>query len=39
MIVDEAHRLGKRVTAHARSGQAIIDCIDAGLDWISTATT
>ena len=34
IIVDEAHRLGKRVTAHARSGQAIVDCIDAGVDWL-----
>ena len=34
VIVDEAHRLGKRVTAHARSGQAIVDCIDAGVDWL-----
>jgi imidazolonepropionase-like amidohydrolase len=34
VMVDEAHRLGKRVTAHARSGVAVSDCIDAGLDWI-----
>jgi imidazolonepropionase-like amidohydrolase len=34
VIVDEAHRLGKRVTAHARNGQAIVDCIDAGVDWL-----
>jgi imidazolonepropionase-like amidohydrolase len=34
IIVDEAHRLGKRVTAHARSGTAIVDCIDAGVDWL-----
>jgi imidazolonepropionase-like amidohydrolase len=34
LIADEAHRLGKRVTAHARSGVAVVDCIDAGLDWI-----
>jgi len=34
VIVDEAHRLGKRVTAHARSGTAIVDCIDAGVDWL-----
>ena len=34
VIVDEAHRLGKRVTAHARSGTAIVDCLDAGVDWL-----
>lgn len=34
IIVDEAHRLGKRVTAHAKSGQAIVDCVDAGVDWL-----
>ena len=39
VIADEAHRLGKRVTAHARSGAAVVDCIDAGVDWLSTATT
>ena len=37
VIVDEAHRLGRRVTAHARSGQSVIDCIDAGIDWIMHA--
>ena len=34
VMVDEAHRLGKRVTAHARSGVAVMDCLDAGVDWI-----
>jgi imidazolonepropionase-like amidohydrolase len=34
VIISEAHRLGKRVTAHARSGVAVADCIDAGIDWI-----
>jgi imidazolonepropionase-like amidohydrolase len=34
VMVDEAHRLGRRVTAHARSGVAVSDCIDAGMDWI-----
>ncbi|MBI2772432.1 MAG: amidohydrolase family protein [Burkholderiales bacterium] len=37
VIVDEAHRLGKRVTAHARSGQSVMDCIEAGIDWIMHA--
>jgi imidazolonepropionase-like amidohydrolase len=34
VIVDEAHRLGRRVAAHARSGVAVLDCIDAKMDWI-----
>lgn len=34
LIVEEAHRLNKRVAAHARSGQAIVDCVDAGVDWL-----
>lgn len=34
LIVEEAHRLNKRVAAHARSGQAIVDCVDAGIDWL-----
>jgi imidazolonepropionase-like amidohydrolase len=34
VMVDEAHRLGKRVTAHARSGVAVVDCVEAGMDWI-----
>jgi imidazolonepropionase-like amidohydrolase len=34
LIADEAHRLGRRVTAHARSGQTVMDCIAAGVDWI-----
>lgn len=33
-IVDEAHRLNKRVTAHARSGLAIAAGIEAGIDWL-----
>jgi imidazolonepropionase-like amidohydrolase len=37
IIVEEAHRLGRRVTAHARSGQSVLDCIDAGIDWIMHA--
>lgn len=37
VIVDEAHRLGRRVTAHARSGQSVMDCVDAGIDWIMHA--
>lgn len=37
VIVDEAHRLGRRVTAHARSGQSVVDCIAAGMDWIMHA--
>jgi imidazolonepropionase-like amidohydrolase len=37
VIVDEAHRLGRGVTAHARSGQSVSDCIDAKIDWIMHA--
>jgi imidazolonepropionase-like amidohydrolase len=37
IIVDEAHRLGRRVTAHARSGQSVVDCVEAGIDWIMHA--
>ncbi|WP_051954006.1 metal-dependent hydrolase family protein [Xenophilus azovorans] len=37
LIVDEAHRLGRRVTAHARAGQSVSDCIEAGIDWIQHA--
>jgi imidazolonepropionase-like amidohydrolase len=37
IIVEEAHRLGRRVTAHARSGQSVLDCIGAGIDWIMHA--
>jgi imidazolonepropionase-like amidohydrolase len=34
LIADEAHRLGRKIAAHARSGVSVIDCIDAGIDWI-----
>ncbi len=34
LIADETHRLGRRITAHARSGVSVIDCIDAGVDWV-----
>lgn len=34
LMVDESHRLGRRITAHARSGMAVVDCVDAGMDWI-----
>ena len=30
LITDEAHRLGKKVTAHARHGQSVIDCNRCG---------
>ena len=33
----EAHRLGRRVTAHARNGQSVMDCVEAGIDWIMHA--
>ena len=37
VIIEVAHRLGRRVTAHARAGQSVKDCIDAGIDWIQHA--
>jgi imidazolonepropionase-like amidohydrolase len=37
VIVEEAHRLNKRVTAHARSGESVMDCIEARIDWIMHA--
>jgi imidazolonepropionase-like amidohydrolase len=37
-IVDEAHRLGKKVTTHARSGRAAADAARAGVDWIQHAS-
>jgi imidazolonepropionase-like amidohydrolase len=37
-IVDEAHRLGKKVTTHARSGRAASDAARAGVDWIQHAS-
>ena len=33
-IVDEAHRFGKLVGAHSVPHQAILDCLDAGVDMI-----
>jgi imidazolonepropionase-like amidohydrolase len=33
-ITEVAHRAGKRVTAHAGSGQAVIEAINAGLDCV-----
>jgi imidazolonepropionase-like amidohydrolase len=38
VIVDEAHRLGKKVTTHARSGRAAADAARAGVDWIQHAS-
>jgi imidazolonepropionase-like amidohydrolase len=37
-IVDEAHRLGKKVTIHARSGRSASDAARAGVDWIQHAS-
>jgi imidazolonepropionase-like amidohydrolase len=33
-IVDEAHRLRRRVTIHARGASAVVDAVKAGVDWI-----
>lgn len=38
LIVREAHRLGKKVTIHARSGRAASDAARAGVDWIQHAS-
>jgi len=38
VIVDEAHRLGRKVTTHARSGRATSDAARAGVDWIQHAS-
>lgn len=37
-IVDEAHRLRKTVTIHARSGRSASDAARAGVDWIQHAS-
>jgi imidazolonepropionase-like amidohydrolase len=37
-IVDEVHRLGKKVTIHARSGKSAADAARAGVDWIQHAS-
>lgn len=37
-IVDTAHRVGKKVTTHARSGKAAADAARAGVDWIQHAS-
>jgi imidazolonepropionase-like amidohydrolase len=33
-VVDEAHRLGRKVAAHAHGGQGVDDALDAGVDSI-----
>jgi imidazolonepropionase-like amidohydrolase len=38
VIVDECHRLGKKVTTHARSGKSTSDAVKAGFDWIQHAS-
>ena len=38
VIVDEAHRLGRKVTTHARSGRATSDAAKVGVDWIQHAS-
>lgn len=37
-IVDEAHRLGKKVTTHARPGKSASNAARAGVDWIQHAS-
>lgn len=38
LAVDEAHRLGRPVTMHARSRQSVADAVEAGIDWIMHAS-
>jgi imidazolonepropionase-like amidohydrolase len=38
VIVDEVHRLGKKVTIHARSGRSAADAARAGVDWLQHAS-
>lgn len=38
LAVDEAHRLGKPVTIHARSRQSVEFAAEAGVDWIMHAS-
>lgn len=38
LAVDEAHRLGRPITIHARSRQAVADAVAAGVDWIMHAS-
>jgi imidazolonepropionase-like amidohydrolase len=37
-IVDEAHRLGRKVTSHARPGSSAANAARAGVDWIQHAS-
>lgn len=37
-IVAEAHRLGRKVTIHARSGRSASDAARAGVDWLQHAS-
>jgi imidazolonepropionase-like amidohydrolase len=37
-MVEEAHRLGRKVAVHARAGQAVADAARAGADWIFHAS-
>jgi len=38
VIVEETHRLGKKVTNHARSGKSAADSARVGVDWIQHAS-
>ncbi len=38
VITVEAHRLGKKVTIHARSGRSASDAARAGVDWLQHAS-
>ena len=38
LAVDEAHRLCRPITMHARSRQSVVDAVEAGMDWIMHAS-
>lgn len=38
VAVNEAHRLDRPITIHARSRQAVADAVEAGFDWIMHAS-
>lgn len=38
LMATEAHRLGRRITAHARSRLSALYCAEAGFDWLMHAS-
>jgi len=37
-VAKETHRLGRKITAHARAGLSAADCSRAGFDWVMHGT-